>query len=170
MTNETELGLVDCIDLQIVAHLRRNARKTLTGISKETGIAISSVFDRLKRLEEIGVIRRHTSLVNLRKLGVHSAVVVLLKSEEDIKKDLEGWLRGNQHVNNLMRINGEWDFLAEAFFRDIKGVEGFMESLGDAFSGVRSSVFYVLEDTKREGSSLEVCRPEQGEGFHDDSH
>jgi len=56
-------GVVDQSDLKLLTYLRRNSRETMTRMNKETGIPISSVFDRLKRLEAIGVIERYTSLV-----------------------------------------------------------------------------------------------------------
>ena len=64
-----KVGLVDQSDLKILKYLRRNSRETMTRMSKETRIPISSVFDRLKRLEAIGVIHRYTSLLDMKKIG-----------------------------------------------------------------------------------------------------
>ena len=43
---------LDSSDLKILSALRANGRETLTKISRDTGIPISLVFDRLKRMEE----------------------------------------------------------------------------------------------------------------------
>ena len=142
---------MDQKDLKILEHLRGNARETLTMISKETGIPISSTYDRMKRLEGIGVIKKYTCLLELEKIGICTQVVILLKTRNTMQKNLECWLNANEHANNLMRMNGEWDFLTEVVVKDIKTLEDFIESLREDFGKIRLSVLYVLEDLKREG-------------------
>ena len=156
MVCSAKSAFIDQSDLEMLAFLRKNARQTLTKISKETGIPISSTFDRLKRLEGIGIIRSYTSIFDWEKVGFHTRVVILLKTRDNIKDTLECWLKEYRHINNLMRINGEWNFVAEALFRDIKSLEEFMESLSENFEGIQSSVNYVLEDIKREGFTPEL--------------
>ena len=150
-----ESGLVDRVDLNILSHLRMNSRETLTSISKETGIPISSVFDRLKRLESVGVINRHTSLFDVKKIGIHHRVVILFKSRDKTKKEFEQWLMENQRINSLMKINGDWSFVAEAFFPDIKAMEKFTEKSREEFEIDKISILYILEDLKREAFLLE---------------
>jgi len=55
-------------DLLILKHLRNNARKTLTSISKETNIPTSTVFDRL-RIHEKGIIKKYTSIIDIENLA-----------------------------------------------------------------------------------------------------
>ena len=162
MENTSKSGLVKPMDLKIMTHLRKNARETLTRLSRDTGIAISTAFDRLRRLERRGIIRRHTSLFDLGKIGMNSAIVVLLKSDPGEKKNLESWLRENRHVNSLMKINGGWDYVAEAYFGNIRSIEDFLESVSSEFDGVKTLTLYVLEDLKREDFSLEVCAGRPG--------
>ena len=56
-------------DLKILSALRANGRETLTKISRDTGIPISLVFDRLKRMEEL-VIKRYSCSVDWERLGL----------------------------------------------------------------------------------------------------
>ena len=51
MKAEYKSEILDQADLKLLGHLRTNARETLTRISQETQIPVSSIFDRLKRLE-----------------------------------------------------------------------------------------------------------------------
>ena len=106
MKNTVELGGIDKEDLKILSCLRKNARETLTRISKVTGIPISSAFDKLKRLEAIGVITKHTSLVDLKKIGFSVQVIFFLKTNDSNKKELERRLMKNPQVNNVARITG----------------------------------------------------------------
>lgn len=159
MAERSGLDLVKSADLKVLAHLRRNARETLTTISKDTGIPISTVFDRLRALEETRVIRKHTSIVDLRKLGIRAQLVLLLKGKESDEKELESWLEENPYVNNLTRVNGDWHYVAEMYFRNIRGIEDFVDKLCRTFDNVRYSVLYVIKDLKREAFSMELCAP-----------
>jgi len=156
MGDLSKSALVDQSDLKILDYLRRNTRETMTRISKETGIPISSVFDRLKRLEAIGVIHRYTTLLDMKKIGIHVCVIVFFKTTDVMKQSLEHWLKDNKHVNTLIRINGDWDFMAEALFNNIRALEAFTQEIREEFEGVQCSVQYILDDLKREGFSPEL--------------
>ena len=144
------LARMDKVDLKILGCLRKNARETLTRISKVTGIPISSTFDRLKRLEETGLIARHTSLLDMKKLGLSVRVFLLLKIDDSHKKEVERFLMGTPQVNNLARIVGNWNLVAEVLFQDMKELESFVEALGKDFKGIDFSVHHVLENLKSE--------------------
>lgn len=150
MKTKFESEILDQTDLKILGHLQKNARKTLTRMSKETRIPISSIYDRLKRLEGINVIKRYTTLFDLKKIGIHCRVLLLIRVNENQKSELEAYLTGNPFVNSLARTNGEQNFVAECLFRDIKDLESFTESVRKRFKGIEFSVHHILEDLKRE--------------------
>ena len=131
-------------------------------MSKETGIPISSVFDRLKRLEAIGIIHRYTSVLDMKKIGIHVRAVMLFKITDTMKHNLEQWLKEHRNVNTLVRINGEWDFMAEVLFHDIHSLEVFTAKVKEEFEGAKCSVQYILDDLKREGFSPELHNPQEG--------
>ena len=140
---------IDQKDLKILEFLRKNARETLTNISRTTGVPISSIFDRLKRLEQIGIIRRHTTLLDTDKIGFKVRAFLLFKTR-DGQKDLEEYLMGNPHMNNMIRVNGNLSLLVEVWFRDIGTLESFVAGIRKAFKKVEISVHYVLKDIERE--------------------
>ena len=150
MKTEYKSEILDQVDLKLLGYLRTNARETLTRISQETQIPISSIFDRLKRMEKMNVIKRYTSLLNLKKIGIHVRVLLLVKADKSSKANLEDWLMEKRAVNWLIRINGEWKLAAECLFQNIKNLESFIEDFEKSFKGVEFSVYYILEDLKSE--------------------
>lgn len=150
MKTDFKSDRLDQTDLKILSQLRMNARETLTKICKKTRIPISTIFDRLKRLEELNVIKRHTSLFDMKKLGIHVRVLLLIKVKEDQKNELESYLTKNPFVNNLFRTNGEISFAVEHLFRDMKGLESFSKNVRKRFKGIEFSVHHILEDLKKE--------------------
>jgi Lrp/AsnC family transcriptional regulator for asnA, asnC and gidA len=150
MKTEYKSETLDQADLKLLGHLRTNARDTLTRISQETEIPISSIFDKLKRLEKMNVIKKYTSLLGLNKIGIHVRVLLMVKADKSSKENLEDWLMEKLPVNWLIRINGEWKLAAECLFPNIKNLESFIEDFEKSFKGVQFSVHHIMEDLKKE--------------------
>ena len=145
-----ESDILDLKDLKILRHLRKNARETLTRMSQETRVPISSIFDRLKRLEGIKVIKRYTALFDLKKIGIHCRVLLLIKIDESQRSDLEAYLIENPSVNSLARTIATRDFVVECLFHNIKDLESFIEGVEKRYKGISISIHYIVKDLKRE--------------------
>jgi len=136
-------------DLLIVSNLRKNARETLTNMSRATHIPISTIYDKL-RLHEGGLIKKHTCLLDYNKLGYSTRANVLLRVDKEHREGLKEYLVKHVNVNSVSKINNNYDFMAEMVFREIKELEDFLESIEDKFKVKSKQVFYVIEDLKRE--------------------
>jgi len=145
-----ESDILDLKDLKILRHLRKNARETLTRMSQETRVPISSIFDRLKRLEGIKVIKRYTALFDLKKIGIHCRVLLLIKIDESQRSDLEAYLIENPSVNSIARTIATCDFVVECLFHNIKDLESFIEGVEKRYKGISISIHYIVKDLKRE--------------------
>jgi DNA-binding Lrp family transcriptional regulator len=140
-------------DAAFIAQLRLNSRQTLTEISKQTGIPISTLFDRLKSNEKT-IILRYTTLIDFARLGLNCRVNVLMKARKDDKEQLISYLKAHPAVNNLFRVNNGFDMMAECIFKDIVCFEGFMEELDNKFEIEEKQTNYVICDLKREEFEL----------------
>jgi len=136
-------------DLKLIAYLRRNARQTLTEISKKTRIPISTLYDKLK-LHEHSVILKHTTLLDFAMLGFNCRANILLKSEREERDKLGSYLKVHPAINNLYKINNGFDFLAEGVFSNVKELEDFVDILEKTFPIAEKKMHYVIEDLKRE--------------------
>ncbi|MFO8016568.1 MAG: Lrp/AsnC family transcriptional regulator [Candidatus Woesearchaeota archaeon] len=134
-------------DFQIISRLRSNARKNLSRISRETGIPVSTIFERLKRYEK-ELIRKHTALLDFSKLGYDIRVSIILKVPKENRDALKCFLMKQEGINSLYRINNGYDYLVDAVFRNMQEVIDFMETL-DEFKA-RKECYYLLEEIKRE--------------------
>ena len=59
---------MDNIDLKIISLLKKNARVSASAISKEVGLAVSSVTERIRRLENQGIILQYTTVIDNSKI------------------------------------------------------------------------------------------------------
>ncbi|MBN2459546.1 Lrp/AsnC family transcriptional regulator [Candidatus Woesearchaeota archaeon] len=136
-------------DLLFLTFLRRNARETLTTISRKTNIPISTLYDKLRQ-HETNVILKHTTLVDFEKLGYNCRAEIMLSSPKDDRDKIRVFLKGYPLINSLFKINNGYDFLAEGVFENAKELEEFVEMLESKFQISDKKVFYVIEDIKRE--------------------
>ena len=54
---------MDAIDYKILKILQKNARETASNISKEIHLSVSAVIERIRKMEETGVIKEYTIIV-----------------------------------------------------------------------------------------------------------
>ncbi|MBN2052726.1 hypothetical protein JW756_04450 [Candidatus Woesearchaeota archaeon] len=136
-------------DLRLIAELRKNARETLTNISKNIKIPISTLYDKLKAHEE-SVIMKHTTLLDFASLGFSCRANIMLRTGRENREQLGSYLKACAAINNLYKINNGYDFLAEGIFTNVKELEDFLEELETKFELQEKKTHYIVEDLKRE--------------------
>ena len=135
-------------ELVLISHLRQNARKNLTSISRETGMPVSTIFDKLRKYEG-SLITKHTALLDFGKLGFEVKVHIAVKVPKGNREALREYLMKEPAINSVYRINNGYDFMIEAFFRNIKEVHDFVEGM-ERFNVKNPEEYYVLEEIKKE--------------------
>lgn len=68
---------LDATDLEILEALQNDARQTYTAIGKRLGIAHSTVYDRMKRMEQYGVIEKYTAIIDTDKIGAKNITALM---------------------------------------------------------------------------------------------
>ena len=84
---------LDATDLKILDALQNDARQTYTVIGKRLGIAHSTVYDRMKRMERYGVIKKYTAIIDIDKIGAKNITALMTvftdpKESERVAKKL----------------------------------------------------------------------------------
>jgi len=68
---------LDETDMKILEALQEDATQTYTAIGKSLGVAHSTVFDRIKRLEQYGIIKKYTALIDAEKAGTRNIMAIM---------------------------------------------------------------------------------------------
>ncbi|MFO7711266.1 MAG: Lrp/AsnC family transcriptional regulator, partial [Candidatus Woesearchaeota archaeon] len=135
--------------LRLLAHFRRNARETLTKISRKTSIPVSTIFDRLKEFEN-GIIRKHTALIDFNKLGYVTRANITLKFDKADRQKAAEYLHTHMNVNSLYKITNGFDYMAEVIFKNLFELEQFREDLEERFNLHKIDMHFIIDDIKRE--------------------
>lgn len=145
-------------DVLLMSFFRNNARENLTRISRLTHIPVSTIFDKLKDYEK-ELVKKHTTLLDFRKLGFDIKVNVLYRISRDSREEFRDFLMNHVNVNSIFKVNNGFDFLVEAIFKDLNDYHKFNEQLEKFNIQVKQEMF-ILEDLKREEFLSDMKRTE----------
>jgi len=126
--------------------LRKNARQTLTNISKQTKIPVSTIYDRIKKHEK-GIIKKHTSILDFSKIGYNIRLNLLLKIKE--KEKFQDFILKNMNINSVFKIEGDFNFAIDCIFKQMDEMQYFMEKLNQ-LGIIKKQTHFVTEEIIRE--------------------
>lgn len=105
---------IDDSDRRVLDALRGNARASLKDIAQRTGLRPTTVFNRIRRLTDAGVIERFTIRVNPAAVGEDFVAFVLVSGLPE--RFADEWLLKNRHVAEAYGVTGEYDLLIKLRF------------------------------------------------------
>lgn len=112
---KTGASPLDAKDSLIIGELKANSRLSEQKIARRTGIPMTTVHNRMKRLRESGIIESFTVKLNYQKLGKPLVAFVMLKAiHEADQRALLGQVAKIPGVFEAAMITGEFDILFKA--------------------------------------------------------
>ena len=116
---------VDDLDLSILCALRENARITNLELSKKLGVSEATVRRRIKMLEDKGIIKGYSALINCYAVENSIKAFIYLKVDKRYIDKIAGELRDENRLITLYRILGDYDLLCECLFLNMRELQEF---------------------------------------------
>ncbi len=120
---------MDELDRKIIALLQENARFSYREIARELNVAVGTVYNRIKRLEEEGVIKGYSPLLDYEKLGFGLTALIGVKAQGRKITEIEGRIAEKGNAMMVYDITGEFDIFVIAKFRDREEMNRFVKWL-----------------------------------------
>lgn len=141
---------LDHIDRELLKVLQDNADLTYSDIGRLLNLSPSTVYMRIKRLKDRGLIRRIVAEVDPAKLGFKLRALIFL--DIDIKKysKVVELIRGLQQVKAVYDVTGEWALVLEVLVRDHKELSDLLDMIGSVDGVYSTSTMIVLRTIKEE--------------------
>ncbi|CAD5243633.1 Lrp/AsnC family transcriptional regulator [Thermococcus camini] len=143
---------MDELDLRILSLLQENARLSYREIARELKVAVGTVYNRIKRMEEEGVIKGFAPILDYEKLGFGLTAVIGVKARGRRILDIEREIAKNERVILVYDITGEFDIVLVAKFRDRADMNRFVKWLlsleGVEKTNTSVAMQVVKEDTR----------------------
>ncbi len=146
-----DVRMIDEKDLKILEILRENARTPLTDIAEKLGVSESMIRKRVKSLENEGVIKRYTVVVDPAKLGYNSVSFVGLDVEPTHFLDVAIKMTEFPEVKFVATSTGDHMIMTEIWLKDGRALGSFIAEKIGRLEGVHkvcpAVIMEKLKDT-----------------------
>ncbi len=152
---------MDNIDHKIILALKENGRRKASDISHEIHLSVSSVIERIRKLESAGVIQSYTIIMDDAKIGNDLTVLMEVSLEHPRFTDpFVKYVRGNPHIVSCYYLTGEFDYMLKICCHSSRDLEEIHREIKQQ-EGVRlTKTHYVLSTEKNNFSSMPDFREE----------
>ncbi len=146
------MDTLDKTDLQILRTLQNNSKLTTKELAAQVNLSTTPVFERLKRLESGGYIKKYVAILDAEKLNFGFVVfcnVKLKRLNRDIAAAFTRIIQDIPEVAECYNISGEYDYLLKIHAPDMKYYQEFiLNVLGtiDSLGSLRST--FVMAEVK----------------------
>jgi Lrp/AsnC family transcriptional regulator, leucine-responsive regulatory protein len=161
--------MFDPTDLEILRSLQENARISNAEIARRVGMAPSAILERIRKLENRGVILGYEARLNPEALGLHLLSYVFVATDDRLGELRTGEVLAEiPEVQEIHHIAGEDCFLVKVRTADAKTLGRLLRERFSLSQGVRTTRTTVVLESIRESarlplpaSPLEVRLPEE---------
>ena len=144
---------LDAIDLQILNTLQKNAKLTIKELADAVHLSPTPVFERQKRLERHGYIKKYVAILDPEKLGQGLLVFCKVRLKQINREIAETFHRRIQRIPEVIECyntSGSYDYLLKVRVEDMNGYQEFiLNKLGtiDIVGSIEST--FVISEVKQ---------------------
>jgi len=121
---------LDDLDLRILRILNTDARKSFRDIAREVDASISTVSNRIRKLEQEGVVAGYAPLIDESRLGFDVLAVVGVKIHKGKLLEVQRRIAKDDRVTHVYDVTGEWDSIVVVRLKNTRELDTFIKRLG----------------------------------------
>ncbi|MEM3731654.1 MAG: Lrp/AsnC family transcriptional regulator [Candidatus Bathyarchaeia archaeon] len=129
---------LDELDYKILEALQEDSRQTYTGIGKKLGIAHSTVYDRIKKMEQHGIIKKYTAVIDVEKVGNKktTAIMTIYTDPKESEKIAEKLSEAPQVLEVYTSLSEELLIVAKVVAENQESLHSFVANYVAPLKGV----------------------------------
>ena len=113
----------DATDWRILEVLQRDGRASFTELARSVSMSASAVTERVRRLEEVGIITGYTAVVDPEKLGKSILALVRLRYPHGNYKPFNDFLEAAPEILEAHHVTGDDCFVLKVAARSMSHLE-----------------------------------------------
>jgi Lrp/AsnC family leucine-responsive transcriptional regulator len=137
---------LDKKDRQILEALQRDARQSLASLGKRIGLSQPAMSERVRKLEEAGVIEGYSARINLRAAGIGLEAIIRIQTNHGGIKPYLALFEAMPEVLEADRVTGEDCFIVRCAIAEPQDLERVVDALA-VHGAVTTSL--ILSSPKR---------------------
>lgn len=121
--------VLDDLSWKILKYLQTNARMSSAEIGRQVGISSPAVTERIKKMEDLGVIEGYNTMISPLDVGYQLKAIINLRAFMGKLKPFLDKVQTYDEVVNCYRITGNENIVMEVVLRNQKHLEAFIDQL-----------------------------------------
>lgn len=153
--------MLDALDLKVLVLLAQSARMTWAELANQIGISPPAAADRVRKLEEAGVIQGYAARLDASRLGYDLTAFIAVTLGQP--RDREGFLtavHSTPEIQECHHVAGEGDYLLKVRCRGTAGLERLITEQLKAIPGVMQTRTTIALSTVKETIALPLSKVE----------
>ena len=122
---------LDQIDCQILKILQTDGKITNSALAERLKLTTTPVFERIKKLEQGGIIKKYVALLDQKKVGKNLIVFISISLKNHARSYLEKFVKTideYDEITECYHIAGNFDFLLKVQLKDMEAYQQFLLS------------------------------------------
>ncbi len=148
--------MLDNLDIKVLEILQKNGRTKRNELAEAVGLSIPSVSERLKKMEEKGIIEGYYTKLNRHAFGydIMAYILVMMESSKHYK-NLILKVEKNPKIVECHSVLGEGSHLLKAVVKNSEALEKLLGEI-QAWPGVMSTKTTFVLSTIKETDALDI--------------
>ncbi|SPJ24137.1 Leucine-responsive regulatory protein [Palleronia abyssalis] len=145
---------LDDRDIGILSVLSREGRISKVALAARVNLSPTPCWERLRKLEDAGLIRGYRADVSLAHLGPHVSVFVTVELESHRAESFQAFERAVSVYDEVVAcwaIGGGYDYLMQVVTRDVPGYQTLMDEMLAARIGLKRYFSYIVTKEVKSG-------------------
>jgi Lrp/AsnC family leucine-responsive transcriptional regulator len=145
---------LDDTDRDILRHLQQDAKLTTKELAGRLNLSATPVYERIRRLENEGVIKKYVALVDREKIGKDLMVLCNIRLKEHAREAGAKFVKAIvsfSEVVECLNISGDYDFLIKVVVSDMREYQSFIMNKLAGLENIGSTQsIFVMGEIKSE--------------------
>lgn len=119
----------DEIDKKLLLFLQEDAKQTTKELSYKLGLSVTAVYERIKKLENTGVISKYVAILDRNKINRDFIILCHVKLSQHKKEyvlQFEREVMNLQEVTECFHVSGDYDYILKIGVKDMEDYRNFM--------------------------------------------
>ncbi|MEO9802882.1 MAG: Lrp/AsnC family transcriptional regulator [Reichenbachiella sp.] len=147
--------MIDQTDLKILDCLQEDSKMKMKQIAEHIGMTITPTYERIKKMERLGIIEKYTIQIDPKSLGYDLIAYCSVTLKEHSQQNLKQFEEGVQKLTQVLECNhmsGNFDYLLKVVVKDMKHYQLFISDHLAALDNIGQVQSYFVMKTIKESS------------------
>ncbi|MBD3262423.1 MAG: AsnC family transcriptional regulator [Candidatus Altiarchaeales archaeon] len=149
------MGKIDDLDVRILEKLKDDARKSFRDMAEELSVAEGTIYNRVNKLREAGVLRGFIADIDYAKLGYDLTALIGVIVKGGHLPEIEEKISEEENVSAVYDVTGEYDAVVVAKFKDRSQLNTLVKKL-TAISNVDRTYTMVVLNVVKENHGINL--------------